>query len=135
MALTPEQERLLADRYGVKQHTPLRQRRQFWAGFLGVVGLAVATFWFSNTNYNPVSYEVVAYEVVNDWQIRIEFEVVAPAGSELSCDLQAMDSTFGIVGHKTIDLPAGDAAVSRYSASVRTSAKAVTGVVEICRQK
>lgn len=135
MSLTPDQETLMAERYGVKRRSPQRKRLQAWAALAGVLTMAAVTWWFSAANFNPVSYSVVGFEVVNDWQLNLEFEIQAPAGTDLSCDLQALDASYGVVGHKTVSLAGVDGEVARYSVNMRTSAKAVTGVVEICRSK
>lgn len=103
------------------------------ASIAGVAALTLGTYWFSSANYNPLSYEVVSFEIVDEWQMRIEFEISAPTGTEVSCDLQGLDSSFGVVAHKTVNLPGSAKDVSRYAIDLRTSAKAVTGVVDLCR--
>lgn len=133
MTLTPEQERILAERYGVKKSSTAGRRRKSIAALAGVGVLTLGAWWFSSANYNPVSYEVTSYQVLSDWALRIEFQVTAPIGTELSCDLQGLDSSFGVVAQKTVSLPAGDMEVLRYSVDLRTSAKAVTGVIDSCR--
>lgn len=134
MDLTPEQEQLLADRYGVKRRSRLGKRGRVIAASSGVAVMVAATWWFSTSNFNPVSYEVVSFQVVDEWQVRVEFEVSAPIGTELSCDLQGMDQSFGVVGHKTVNLAASTKEVARFAVDMRTSAKAVTAVVEMCRE-
>ncbi len=133
MELTPQQEELLAERYGVKKRSTGTRRGQVIGGIAGLAAMIAVTWWFSSSNFNPVSYEVVSFQVVDDWRIGVEFEISAPVGTALSCDLQAMDQSFGVVGHKTVSLAAASEEVSRYAVELRTTAKAVTAVVEICR--
>ena len=135
MDLTPQQEQLLADRYGVRQRSSKARRLQVIGGLSGLAVMIVGTWWFSSSNYNPVSYEVVSFQVMDEWRVGVEFEISAPAGTELSCDLQAMDQSFGVVGHKTVNLAAVSEEVARYAVELRTTTKAVTAVVEICRVK
>lgn len=135
MSLTPEQEQLLAQRYGVKSKPPSTRRNQKLLAGVGVLLLVGATWFFSSVNFNPVSYKEIGFEVVDEWQTTIEFEVTAPVGTVLSCDLQAIDSSFGVVGHKTVELAAVETQTARYSSEIRTTMRAVTAVVEICRAK
>ena len=135
MSLTPEQEQLLAQRYGVKSRPAKARRNQKLLAGVGVSALVGATWFFSSANFNPVSYKEVGFEVVDEWQTTIEFEVTAPIGTVLSCDLQAIDSSFGVVGHKTVELAGVDAQTVRYESEIRTTMRAVTAVVEICRAK
>lgn len=133
MALTPDQERLVSERYGVAPSSITKRRNQAIAAIAGIIALIAGTWWFSSSTFNPVSFEVVSFEVVDEWQIRIEFEVSSPVGTELSCDLQALDSSFGVVGHKTVSLAPSPSELTRYSVDLRTTGTAVSGVVDICR--
>lgn len=135
MSLTPEQEQLLATRYGVKAKSPRVQRAQKIGAAIGVALLIWATWFFSAINFNPVSFKEVGFQVVDEWRTTLEFEVTAPIGTVLSCDLQALDSSFGVVGHRTVELVANESQTTRYSSEIRTTMRAVTAVVEICRAK
>jgi hypothetical protein len=107
-------------------------RRQLLA--LGAVLAAVAAVsWYGwTTTAGQVRPEVTAYDVRSDAAIAVEYDLVRPAGTPVTCRVSALDSGKGRVGVVTDEIPAGGGPVVHRVVEIRTSARAVTGVVESC---
>ena len=107
---------------------------RWWVvGTLGV-GLAVAlVVWFGWTRTSgAVRPEVTAYQVESDTSIRVEYDVSRPRGVAVVCEVAALDRLKGRVGLVEDRIPAEGPAVVHREVRVRTSARAVTGVVQSC---
>ncbi|PRY58151.1 uncharacterized protein DUF4307 [Knoellia remsis] len=99
-------------------------------GVLTAIALTYMT-WFAFSEANALKATVTDYKVLSDSQIRLGYDVTRPDGSAVSCTLEAQDVRHGRVGTLTDDVPAGPKTVHR-EVTVRTSARAVTGVVASC---
>ena len=76
--------------------------------------------------------EVTAYAVESDAQIVVEYDLHRPAGTAVVCRITALDGARNRVGTVDDAVPAtGPASVHR-SVQLRTSVRAVTGVVDSC---
>lgn len=102
---------------------------------LGVLGVAfmtaVVVWWGLRTSVGAVRPEVVAYAVESDQQMRLDYRMVRPEATPVLCTLTALDDRKGAVGTVTDLVPAGDRQVTR-SVTIRTTHRAVTGVVTSC---
>ena len=87
--------------------------------------------WFALASANALSADVTAYEGVTDSQITVGYDVHRPDGAAVRCTIEAQDMRHGRVGTVTDDVPAGATSVNR-EVTVRTSARAVVGVVASC---
>jgi hypothetical protein len=107
-------------------------RRQLLA--LGAVLAAVAVVaWYGwTTTAGQVRPQVTAYDVRSDSAIAVEYDLVRPAGTPVTCRVSALDSGKGRVGVVTDEIPAEGGPVVHRVVEIRTSARAVTGVVESC---
>jgi hypothetical protein len=97
---------------------------------------AVAIGWFLWTAMDhanpPASATLVGYTVTGDDEVRIRYEVTRDPATTVTCTLEAQDRYHDPVGRVSITVPAGgDATVAR-SDAVRTTARAVTGIVVGC---
>ncbi|WP_286795936.1 DUF4307 domain-containing protein [Microbacterium sp. UBA3394] len=125
---TPEQ---LDDRYG---RTPSARRRVVAGVAIGVGALlAGAIAWGAVSNVlDDVEVETVAFEVVDEHSVTLSFQMVAPAGRDVACALEARDPDHGVVGWKIVQYPASE----RHSVAVRedipTVGEATTGFVNTC---
>ncbi len=121
-------------RYG---RTPTAQRRSR----LLVIGTAIAfvvvfaawVIWggLSGTN---ASLEVreLGYSEATDTSIQVRWEVSVEPGTEVSCALQALNGSFGIVGWKVVDLGASERFTRVFEETVRTAEPPVTGLPYRC---
>lgn len=105
---------------------------RWWVvGAVGI-GLMVAVIvWFGLSQANALSADVTRYDVVSDSELELGYDVHRPDGSAVRCTIEAQDVRHGRVGTVTDDVPAGAQSVHR-EVTVRTSARAVTGVVASC---
>jgi hypothetical protein len=107
---------------------------RWWVvGVVGcAIGVALATWWGLAASLGQVSYTDTGYEVIDQRSVRVEFDVDRPGGEAVTCRLKALDSTFGVVGVLDVEVPAsGERSVHREEV-VRTTSRAVTGVVDSC---
>jgi len=69
---------------------------------------------------------------VGDRAIEVRYEVTMDAGDTAPCALQALNSDFGIVGWKVVDVPASDQGTRQFQQTLVTSEEAVTGLIYRC---
>jgi len=115
---------------------PAPGQLKWWViGAAGIlVGCALAV-WFGISATRGVSWSDAGYQVVSNTRVDITFDVIHQDGKPATCTLQALDIKHGQVGERTVHLPASTYASTRYTRTVHTVAKAVTGTVESCSSK
>lgn len=89
-----------------------------WGGLLG----APAQFEAKDTGHQAVGDNAMQV----DWQFTIE------PGTPARCAVQALNSTFGIVGWKIVDVPASSTRIRPLSETILTTEPAVTGLIYRC---
>ena len=124
----------LAARYG---HTPSAARRTRWV----VVSVAIAfvivfVAWvvWGGLFQAPAQFESrdTGYTIISDSQVSVDWQLSVEPGAESKCAVQALNSTFGIVGWKVVDVPASEERTRVFTEAVRTSELAVTGLIYQC---
>ena len=109
--------------------------RRTWGIVGGVVGLlaAVAVGWWTFRNESErITATTTAYVIESDTSVTVSFDVSRPPGLAVTCTVRALDGRFTVVGSTDVAVPAeGDRVVSLRKA-VRTTSRAVTGVVQDC---
>jgi hypothetical protein len=103
---------------------------------IGVVGclaaVGVIVWWGVVTTVGGVTPEVTGYRVDSDTAVTVEYDLHRPAGVAVVCRINALDSGRNRVGTVEDAVPAqGPASVHRV-VSLRTTVRAVTGVVDSC---
>ncbi len=103
---------------------------------IGVVGclaaIGVIVWWGVVTTVGGVTPEVTGYRVDSDTAVTVEYDLHRPAGVAVVCRINALDSGRNRVGTVEDAVPApGPASVHRV-VSLRTTVRAVTGVVDSC---
>ena len=103
---------------------------------IGVVGclaaVGVIVWWGVVTTVGGVTPEVTGYRVESDTAVTVEYDLHRPAGVAVVCRINALDSGRNRVGTVEDAVPAqGPASVHRV-VSLRTTVRAVTGVVDSC---
>jgi hypothetical protein len=97
---------------------------------LAAVGVIV--WWGIVSTVGSVRPEVTGYQVRSDTSIVVEYDLHRPAGTAVVCRITALDGSRNRVGTVDDAVPAtGPASVHR-SVQLRTSVRAVTGVVDSC---
>jgi hypothetical protein len=93
-----------------------------WAVWGGLVGAP-------NAQFSAVD---ARYTIVNDSAVDVTWEFTAPPGTATRCAVQALNSTFAIVGWKQVDVPASTRITRVLTERVLTTERAVTGLIYRC---
>ena len=73
-----------------------------------------------------------AHTIVSDSEVSVTWEFTVPPGTPAKCAVQALNSTFGVVGWKIVDVPASTQRTRDLTESVRTTELAVSGLIYRC---
>jgi len=124
----------LDERYGRTAGDGRRVRTvSIIAAIAFVVVFTAWVIWggLSGTN---ASLEVRELGYVNDTatSVDIQWEVTVEPGTEVTCALQALNGSFGIVGWRVVQLGESEQRTRQYSETVRTSEPPVTGLPYRC---
>ena len=102
-------------------------------GTVAIVLAVAAISWVSlHDSGNRITATTVAYDVVDDSSVQIRFDVTRPPQLSVSCTMRALDGHFGVVGSAVVAIPPGAEGTTHHVATIRTAARAVTGVVQDC---
>jgi len=121
-------------RYG---RTPGERRRTrtvvIAAAVAFVVVFAAWVVWggLSGTNAT-LEVRELGYRDATDTSISVRWEVTTEPGTEVSCAIQALNGSFGIVGWRIIELGASERRTRVFEESLRTAEPAVTGLPYRC---
>lgn len=122
----------LDDRYGRTRQLGV-DKRLGWGIAIGalLLGLVVLLFggWQGN---NTVEGKVRHYEVQDPRTVAIDFQVSAPAQTEVACALEALSESYSTVGWKVIVLPPSAQLTRSVSDTLATTYEATTGTVRSC---
>lgn len=112
---------------------PTRETATWWVvGVLGVAIMLAGVIWYGvKTQVGAVIPQVIEYHVVDDTQVEVSYQVNRPDERGLLCVIAALDDRHGRVGAAEDRVPAGAGWVRR-TVQVRTTQRAVTGVVDSC---
>ena len=107
---------------------------RWWVvGVIGCgLGVALAVWLGLANSVGRVTFIDTGYQVIDDRSVRVEFDVHRPAGRAVDCRVQALDKTFGVVGAVDVAVPASPERSVHREVVVRTTSRAVTGVVHSC---
>lgn len=128
-----DQQEVLAARYG---RTRRGKRRELIFGilvaFVASVAFLVWSIFVVQTNATSPSPNTLSYRVLSPLQTEITFSVTNANGRAISCDLQALNSKYEIVGERMVDYPVG---TTQQTSLLNTVTEAVTGVAKTCSVK
>lgn len=123
----------LDERYGRRGTS---QQQRWWAvvGAAGVAAVLIAWLVWAGLGQPTAQFETrdLGYELIDDQNISVRFEVSATPGTEVSCAVQALNASYGIVGWAVVDLPPADVRTRVFNQPLRTSEQAVTGLLYEC---
>lgn len=109
-------------------------RRWLLVAVLGIAaGMAVVVWFAVSATHGRVSWQTTGYTVVDDQRVDVRFTVHRPAAVAVTCQLKAMDQAFAAVGLLDVTIPAGPDVDVAQRATIRTTARAVTGTVLTCK--
>jgi len=124
----------LDERYGRTAGAEHRTRRLMIIA--GVIFAVVVTAWvvwggLSGTNAELETREL-GYANITDTSIDVRWEVSVAQGTEVSCAIQALNESFGIVGWRIVDLPESTERTRVFIETLRTAELPVTGLPYRC---
>ncbi len=100
---------------------------------LAVAAAVAGVAWYGwTTTAGQVRPTVTGYSVVSDSVTKVGYDLTRPQGTAVTCRVSALDSRKGRVGTVEDAVPADGPTTLHRVVEVRTSARAVTGVVESC---
>lgn len=121
-------------RYG---RTPERRRRSRLLAILAAIGVAVVVvawvLWVGL--FGPgasLESRDLGYQLTSEASVEVRYEVTVDTGRSVSCAVEALAEDFSIVGWHVVTLPPSDQRTRQFSASVRTTQPAVTGLIYRC---
>lgn len=102
-------------------------------GTIGIVlGCALAIWLGLASTVGKPSWTDLGYRVIDDKAVDVTYLVRRPSGRDVTCAIRAMDKGFATVGLVEVRIPGSDAAMVQRTSRVRTTTRAVTGVVQSC---
>ena len=122
-------------RYGRSSSSSKRNR------FIGIITAAAFTvvfvawaIWGGLVGAPNAQFKAVdaRHTIVNDSAVDVTWEFTAPPGTAARCAVQALNSTFAIVGWKEVDVPASTRITRVFTERVLTTELAVTGLIYRC---
>lgn len=130
----PESASALDARYG---RTPAANKRTriilIGAGIAFAVVFAL-WLWWGGLLGAPAQFEAkdTGHTIIDDSSVTVTWQFTADPGTPAQCAVQAMNSTFAIVGWKVVDIPAAEAHTRSFSETLLTTERAVTGLIYRC---
>ena len=124
----------LATRYGHTRRSQLSRRS---IGILaGLVFAAVlgAWLWWGGVLETPsqLQYRDLGHTIISDTSVETHYEITTAPGTGVSCALQALDATFGIVGWQVVEINPSSEWTRVFRTTLNTSESAVTGLLYQC---
>ena len=121
-------------RYG---RTPLAKKRKRLFAYTAaggfVVVLAAWLFWGGVIdNLETVDAQNTGHTLISDSEVEVTWQLTATPGQDVGCAVQALNSSFGIVGWKIVQIPGSSERTRSITESVRTTEQSVTGLIYRC---
>jgi Domain of unknown function (DUF4307) len=100
------------------------------------LGCAMAVWFGLAGTLGKPSWQDVGYRVIDDTTVDVTYLVSRPDGRDVTCVIRAMDQGFATVGLVEVRIQGSDNSSDNSSVQrttrVRTTTRAVTGVVRSC---
>jgi hypothetical protein len=124
----------LDERYG---RTPaVTRRRTVVAGAVAVtfaIALGAWVVWAGLAGQGAsIEFRDLGHEIVDDSHVTVTWQVTADPQARLSCAVEALNSSYTVVGWEIIDLPPSDERTRTFSEELITSEPAVSGLIYRC---
>jgi Domain of unknown function (DUF4307) len=97
-----------------------------------LLGCAMAVWWGLASTVGKPSWTVMSYRVIDDRTVDVTYVLARPTHQGVTCAVSALDKSFGTVGLVDVHVPGSDASSVTITTRVRTTARAVTGIVQSC---
>jgi Domain of unknown function (DUF4307) len=107
--------------------------RWWLVGSVGVLlSVGVIIWWGVVSTVGGVRPEVTGYRVESDASVLVEYDLHRPSGTAVRCRVIALDGSKARVGTVDDAVPADGPTSVHREVRIRTSVRAVTGVVDSC---
>lgn len=123
---TPQQ---LDERYGRRKP---RRGVAILGGTAALAVVAVGLWWMGGSSFDSVDANDLAFNLVDEHEIRHSFQITAPRERDVVCVLEALDESKGIVGWKVVEIPGSSEHSRNFTQSIPTLALATTSLVKSC---
>jgi len=100
-----------------------------------LLGCALAVWFGLASTLGKPSWTDLSYHVIDEKAVDVTYLVSRPIGREVTCAILAMDKGFGTVGLVEVNIPGSNTSSVQRTTRVRTTTRAVTGVVKSCSVK
>ena len=102
-------------------------------GTIGILlGCALAVWLGLASTLGKATAEDVGYRVIDDRTVDVTYLVSRPIGRDVTCVIRALDKGFATVGLVEVRIPGSKAPTVQRTTRVRTTTRAVTGLVRSC---
>ncbi|CAN5335348.1 hypothetical protein BH09ACT5_BH09ACT5_18940 [soil metagenome] len=121
-------------RYGRTRSAANRTRLVVVVSALAFVAVFAAWLLWAGVLAAPAQFQAVdtAHELVDDHTVDVTWQFTVEPGTDARCAVQALNSTFAIVGWTVVDVPASTARTRNLTQRVLTTEPAVTGLIYRC---
>ncbi|WP_307852421.1 DUF4307 domain-containing protein [Glaciihabitans sp. dw_435] len=123
----------IEQRYG---RTPGHRRRirtiYIVAAIAAVAIVGAWVFWVGLGSASELETDDRGYVVQSNSEVTVSWQLTVDPGTTAACAVQAQNEGFGIVGWKVVQLPASDERSRVFTQTLRTSERAVTGLIYRC---
>lgn len=121
-------------RYGRSPQATRRNRRIAVATAIAFAVVFGAWLLWAGLLQTPAQLEVrdTGYLILDDSNVTVRWEVSTDPQTEVSCAVQALNSSFGIIGWRIVELPPATTRTRVLTETIRTSELAVTGLIYRC---
>ncbi|QYH36828.1 DUF4307 domain-containing protein [Salinibacterium sp. M195] len=103
---------------------------------VAIAFVAVFTAWlvWGGLLEAPAKFEAkdTGYEITDESTVSVTWQFNVPVDTDARCAVQALNSTFAIVGWKVVDVPASDQRNRSLTETIRTTELAVSGLIYRC---
>jgi Domain of unknown function (DUF4307) len=97
------------------------------------LGSIMAGWWGWSATADSPSGQTMGYRVLDDRTVDVTYVVNnLPIGRDVICVIHALDKGFGTVGTLEVHIPGSQTSSVQRTSRVRTTTRAVTGVVKSC---
>ncbi|GAA1205785.1 DUF4307 domain-containing protein [Rhodoglobus aureus] len=121
-------------RYG--RSPKAKRNNRFIVVTVAIGFVAVFTAWlvWGGLLEAPAQFEAkdTGFELIDDSTVTVRWQFNVPENTDARCAVQALNSTFAIVGWKVVDVPASDQRNRALSETIRTTEQAVSGLIYRC---
>jgi len=124
----------LDSRYGRNPRARRNNRLIVWTVALGFVAVFTAWLVWGGLLEAPAQFEAkdTGFDLIDDSTVTVRWSFNVSENTDARCAVQALNSTFAIVGWKVVDVPASDRRNRALSETIRTTEQAVSGLIYRC---